>query len=109
MLRLLFVASCVGVALSAELYCESSGGVRKEYFVSTTTRDYDASRDWCQTQGGVIATVHSHSENERVKALVTTTSYIGALSDGNGNWRWEDGSAWDYTDGSSDLWGTDET
>eukprot|EP00662_Eupelagonemidae_sp_cell21_P057413 gene57413-biopygen20563 len=78
---------------------------------SATLRNYDDSKAWCESRGMLIASIHSDEENAQMMAAVTYGSaYLGAVSDGSGNWHWEDGSAWDYTPAANDgLLGVGET
>ena len=58
------------------------------------TRNYKDSVNYCKTQGGTIASIHSNQENAVVMTLAKTVAFIGAESDGKGNWKWNDGSKW---------------
>ena len=67
--------------------------------------------NYCKSQGGSIASIHSAKENDVVAKLAKTFAYIGAESDGHGHWKWDDGSKWwqpddEDTDG---LWGHSDT
>ena len=50
--------------------------------------------NYCKKEGGAIASIHSDKENAVVMTLANTVAYIGAESDGQGNWKWNDGSRW---------------
>ena len=41
-----------------------------------------------------MASIHSDEENEAVIKIAKSDAYIGAESDGKGNWKWTDGSKW---------------
>ena len=41
-----------------------------------------------------MVSIHSDEENEAIMDLAKTNVYIGAESDGNGNWKWADGTGW---------------
>eukprot|EP00040_Diaphanoeca_grandis_P031349 m.187450 g.187450 ORF g.187450 m.187450 type:complete len:330 (-) comp32306_c3_seq1:277-1266(-) len=69
--------------------------------------------------GWQIASVHSDEEFKTTMAICNSDGaakgrvcYLGAYSDGRGDWRWEDGSLWDYVpdrDSSDGLNGIGET
>ena len=72
----------------------------------STARNYADSVSYCISQGAQIASIHSDAENTAVTKLIPNwrAAYIGAESDGRGNWKWNDGSSWwqpgsDKTDG----------
>ena len=50
--------------------------------------------NYCKSQGGNIATVYNNQENDVLIQITKATAYIGAESDGKGNWKWIDGSKW---------------
>ena len=80
------------------------------FLVSHSARNYDDSVAYCDSLGYEIASVHSDDENDELFALMTTTDYLGATSDGAGNWQWSDGSDYDYVNPDTDgLSGTGET
>ena len=57
----------------------------------------------CNSQGMSIASIHNQEEDDVVRSLVNTNSYLGAMeSTKNGVWEWADGTPWDYTDPSND-------
>ena len=57
-------------------------------------RNYDDSVKFCKSQGSNIASIHSNAENDALIKLGKPTGFIGAESDGKGNWKWNDGSKW---------------
>ena len=57
-------------------------------------RNYKDSVNYCKTQGGTIASIHSDQENAVVMTLAKTVAFIGAESDGQGTWKWNDGTSW---------------
>ena len=74
-------------------------------------RNYKDSVNYCKTQGGTIASIHSNQENAVVMTLAKTVAFIGAESDGKGNWKWNDGSSWwqPATEKHDGIKGTGET
>ena len=50
--------------------------------------------NYCKSQDGSIATIHSAKENGVAAKLAKTVAYIGAESDGQAHWKWSDGSKW---------------
>ena len=50
--------------------------------------------NYCNDQGANIASIHSIEENRVAIDLAKDTAYIGAESDGNSVWQWNDGSKW---------------
>ena len=61
-----------------------------------TARDYAKSVSYCISQSARIASIRSESENTVITNLIQAGVgvYIGAESDGKGNWKWNDGTAW---------------
>ena len=57
-------------------------------------RNYADTVKFCKSQGGNIASIHSDKENNVAINLVKEVAFLGAESDGNGNWKWNDGSKW---------------
>ena len=57
-------------------------------------RNYKNSVRYCKSQGGNIASIHSNKENKVVMKLAKSVAFIGAESDGRGNWEWKDGTTW---------------
>ena len=57
-------------------------------------RHYADSVKYCKSQGGNIASIHSDKENDAVLKIVKEVAFLGAESDGKGNWKWNDGSKW---------------
>ena len=62
-----------------------------------TLRNYYDSSQYCKDIGGMIASVHSETENSVMLGLFPvdngTIVYIGAEYE-NGQWKWHDGSPW---------------
>ena len=62
-----------------------------------TLRDYDGSSKYCKHIGGMIASVHSETENNAMLSLFPVNNgkqvYIGAEFE-YGQWKWHDGSHW---------------
>ena len=65
--------------------------------------------DYCSSNGWTIASFQSDVDFNEAKAKVTCNVYIGATSDGNGNWEWVDGSPWWAYTNNDGLTGTTET
>ena len=59
-----------------------------------TNRKYADQVKYCKSQGGNVASIHSDAENDVAFKLVKAVTFIGAESDGKGNWKWNDGSKW---------------
>lgn len=63
--------------------------------------------------GWRIASIHNNEENTAAfaacKALGNVPCYIGAYSDGNGDWRWEDGTPWWRAANTDGIQGRGET
>ena len=58
-------------------------------------RNYADSVKYCKSQSGNIASIRNAAENNfALKLIKARVTYIGAESDGKGNWRWNDGSKW---------------
>ena len=57
-------------------------------------RNYADSVKYCKSLDANIASIHSDKENDALIKLLKGTTYIGAESDGKGNWKWTDGSKW---------------
>jgi len=75
-----------------------------------TMRNFADSKAYCESQGKEMASFHSDADVDQVKAQgVSCVAYMGAESDGQGNWSWLDGSNW-WMSGSNDgMLGTLET
>jgi hypothetical protein len=85
---------------------------RVDFSVDCTRRNYADSVAFCEAQGKSIASIHNQQENLTVIGMIQDkcgvrmdeddwtnwdAAYIGAEGDeGENNWRWNDGSAWDY-------------
>ena len=54
----------------------------------------DAQKE-CAAEGGHLASIHDAKTNEFLLGLIQIRSYIGGIYE-NGQWKWSDGSAWDY-------------
>ena len=51
----------------------------------------------------MIASIHSQAENDAVRKLLKTNSYLGATETAkNGVWKWDDGTPWDYVNPKND-------
>ena len=76
--------------------------------MSTTGRNYADSVKYCKSIGMTIASIHSAAENAAVKKILKAVSYLGATEIKNGgstanNWKWDDGSKWDYVASNDGL------
>lgn len=100
------IASGLGVPSSSS----SSSSFQVAFFFDPTPRVYDQSVAYCHSQGGVIASIHSAEEQADVERITEGVAYLGATSDGQGKWSWEDGTPFDYVHSFSDgIPGTRET
>ena len=81
----------------------------EKYMVDCTERNFLDSVDYCTANGGTIASFQSDDDINEAKDKVTCNVYIGATSDGNGNWEWIDGSPWWAHTNNDGLAGTTET
>ena len=77
--------------------------------VDCTKRNFEESKDHCKKINCVISSFHSDDDIKRVKDKIKCSAYIGATSDGNGNWRYVDGSSWWSYSKNDGLAGTKET
>ena len=66
---------------------------------------------YCTSQGAQIASIHSDTENAAATKLIPNGvgAYIGAESDGTGNWKWRDGTTWWQPKDHGGLEGRGET
>ena len=81
----------------------------EKYMVDCTERNFLDSVDYCTANGGTIASFQSDVDVNEAKDKVTCNVYIGATSDGNGNWKWIDNSPWWAYENNDGLPGTTET
>uniref|UniRef100_A0A914DSI3 C-type lectin domain-containing protein n=1 Tax=Acrobeloides nanus TaxID=290746 RepID=A0A914DSI3_9BILA len=64
---------------------------------------YLEANNFCREQGGVLASVHGNNENEFITSLaqnlstISNSKWILGLTKINGDWRFDDGTAFDYT------------
>ena len=80
-----------------------------KYTVDCTERNYQDSLNYCLNNGWTIASFQSDVDINKAKDKVTCNVYIGANSDGNGNWVWNDASPWWAYANNDGLNGTTET
>merc|ERR1711942_523405 len=52
------------------------------------------SANFCKRNGWTMATFQSDTEIDVAKDKVECNVYVGAISDGKGNWEWIDSSPW---------------
>ena len=81
----------------------------EKYIVDCTERNFQDSVDYCTTNGWAIASFQSDVDFNEAKGKVTCNVYIGATSDGNGNWEWIDNLPWWAYANNDGLPGTTET
>ena len=78
-----------------------------------TKRNFQESVNYCKDKGSTIASFHSNEDIKKGKDVLQSSScrqaYIGAISDGSGNWRWLDDSDWWEYRQNDGLAGTSET
>ena len=91
--------------------------IEKNYVVDCHRRTFDESVKFCKSVGHTIASFHSEEDiNEAKEGLADMDycwpdygAYIGATSDGNGNWKWMDNTDWWKYNENDGLVGTYET
>merc|ERR1711962_457271 len=84
----------------------------EKYTVDCTKRNFQASVDYCKSKGWTIASFQSDQDLNDAKEKVKKgrcNVYVGATSDGKGNWKWLDGSKWWAYSNNDGLEGTRET
>lgn len=92
------------------------------FVVDDTARNWIDSIAYCESlQGGyAIASIHSQEEQNAVTLLMNSitkpvlygwvVAYLGAITQGDGNWYWYDGTPWDFVNSVRDgMGGTSET
>jgi len=87
----------------------SDADSNEKYTVDCTKRNFQASQDYCKSKGMIIASFHSDQDFNDAKEKVKCNVYVGATSDGKGNWKWLDGSKWWAYSNNDGLSGTRET
>jgi len=87
----------------------SDAASNEKYTVDCTKRNFQASQDYCKSKGMVIASFHSDQDFNDAKEKIKCNVYVGATSDGKGNWKWLDGSKWWAYSNNDGLEGTRET
>ena len=65
-----------------------------KYTINCIKRSYKDSSKYCESKGKTIASFHSKADINLIIDQLTCNAYIGAESDGLGNWKWYDGSKW---------------
>ena len=59
---------------------------------------WDAAEEFCQKEGGHLASVTSESTNDYISKEKSRHLWIGGSDKENeGTWKWTDGSAWNFT------------
>ena len=81
----------------------------EKYVVDCKKRNFKDSEEYCSSNNWVIASFHSDNDVNEVKVKLDCDVYIGATSDGNGNWVWIDNSPWWYYSNNDGLYGVFET
>ena len=79
------------------------------YIVNCTERNFQDSIDFCMSKGWKIASFQSEEDFNEAKGKINCDVYIGATSDGNGNWKWIDNSTWWEHASNDGLEGKKET
>jgi len=79
------------------------------YVVDCTKRNFQDSANFCKTNGWTMATFQSDTDVDVAKDKVKCNVYVGATSDGKGNWEWIDSSPWWAYGNNDGLDGTIET
>jgi len=93
-------------------HIETALGASPEYVTDCTERNFQQSKDYCTSIGMQMASFHNAEEFDQVlnkKGKLECNAYIGATSDGDGNWSWLDGSTWwqhDVNDGLNGVYQT---
>merc|ERR1711962_824698 len=90
----------------------SDADSNEKYIVDCTKRNFQASQDYCKSKGWTIASFQSDQDFNDAKEKVKKgrcNVYVGATSDGKGNWKWLDGSKWWTYSNNDGLEGTRET
>lgn len=91
---------------------ETALGAIPEYVTDCKERNFQQSKEYCTSIGMQMASFHSAQEFDQVlnnKGKLECNAYIGATSDGDGNWSWLDGSTWwqhDLNDGLNGVYQT---
>jgi hypothetical protein len=99
--------SCHGFTYSEAIEKGAAGPLFK---YDHTHRTYDEQVKKCEEYGMTIASIRDAAENTAAFALIRTVTYIGAESDGAGNWKWRDGTPWSSSFARTDgIRGTRET
>lgn len=70
------------------------------YRLTRSSHSYDWHKDYCESEGAAIVSIHSHEENKFVYEDVTNfiNSWTGVHRDdtSSSNWYWADGSKFDF-------------
>lgn len=84
--------------------------------IVTQPGNFETQSQRCLALGYRLASIRSAEENGQVLDMLRRSqnarlaAYLGGMSDGNGNWRWTDGTEWGNYIGSNDgIRGTGET
>ena len=88
--------ACPGTPVSTECMTGWTMVGKRCFKYDETRRNYEDSVKYCISQGAQIASIHNDKENDAVTSMIPAdiVAYLGAESDGKGNWKWRDGSAW---------------
>ena len=90
-------------ACSCETDWTGSLDTGKCYKRGTQDKSYDAAKADCEAESANLASVTSNLENELVLSVLTAgdnlnNGWLGATDhDTVGDWKWDDGTAWDFT------------
>ena len=71
-------------------------------------KNWRGAKNFCKQKGGRLASIHDRATNDHLGSLTDKLMWVGGLKWKNGQWKWNDGSAWDYENwgrGQPDNWG----
>ena len=75
------------------------------FYWSTDTKTWDEAEEFCREEGAHLASVTSKAINDYIAAGLQQKDHFlwigGSDKESEGNWKWSDGSAWEFAN-----WGT---
>ena len=92
--RIKFRLSCLLGCPAGYTFYDHTGKCYKAVWNGGGILRSDAQKE-CAAEGGHLASIHDAKTNEFLLGLIQVRSYIGGIYE-NGQWKWSDGSAWDY-------------